>query len=216
MSKPLFSESDLKRIETAVTAAEKKTSGEIVPYFVEASDAYVDAFWKLLGFTLIISLLLTAFIFEYSGWWFTFGIFEILTAITGGAILLCFLLVKIDPVLRFAAGRKSIQDRITSRAAEAFVSEEVFATRDRTGILIFISELEHRVLVIGDSGINAKVKPEVWTEVAGLVINGIKTGKPTDGIVAAIEKCGEILETAGVAIKSDDTNEIGNELRIGK
>ena len=39
-------------------------------------------------------------------------------------------------------------------AMAAFVEEEVFSTRDRTGILLFLSLFEHRVVVLGDSGIN--------------------------------------------------------------
>ncbi len=215
MSKPLFTDQELKKIEEAVAAAEKKTSGEIVPYFVESSDGYPDAFWKFCGILMVVSNLITALIMEYSGWFFPFGIFETLMAVSGTVLILSLIAIRIPAVLRFAAGKATMNDRVTARAAEAFVSEEVFATRSRTGILIFISNLEHRVLVIGDAGINRKVKPETWNEVAALVVSGIRTGKAADGIISAIAKCGDILESAGVAIQNDDTNEIGNELRIG-
>ncbi|HCV43918.1 MAG TPA: hypothetical protein DGH68_10580, partial [Bacteroidetes bacterium] len=48
MLKPskLFSESDLIRIKVAVEEAEGKTSGEIVPYVVDMSDAYEVAEWR--------------------------------------------------------------------------------------------------------------------------------------------------------------------------
>lgn len=42
----LFSESDLAHIQEAVREAEEKTSGEIVPYFVEMSDTYEVAEWR--------------------------------------------------------------------------------------------------------------------------------------------------------------------------
>ena len=35
--------------------------------------------------------------------------------------------------------------------------EEVFSTEDRTGILLLLSLFEHRVVVLGDAGIKAKV-----------------------------------------------------------
>ena len=42
----LFSEQDLSRIKHAVEDAEKKTSGEIVPYVVQQSDDYERAVWR--------------------------------------------------------------------------------------------------------------------------------------------------------------------------
>jgi putative membrane protein len=41
-----FRENDLEAIRAAVAEAEGKTSGEIVPYVVDASDGYANAIWK--------------------------------------------------------------------------------------------------------------------------------------------------------------------------
>ena len=42
----LISEADRDRIRKAVAGSEQKTSGEIVPYIVERSDAYESAEWR--------------------------------------------------------------------------------------------------------------------------------------------------------------------------
>ena len=45
---------------------------------------------------------------------------------------------------------EALAARVHQRATQAFVEEDVFRTRDRTGILIFISLFEHRVVVLAD------------------------------------------------------------------
>ena len=98
----------------------------------------------------------------------------------------------------------------------AFVEEEVFKTRDRTGILLFISVFEHRVEVIGDEGINEAVEPGAWEGVVSAIISGVREGRMTDGIVAGIEMCGDLLQKHGVQIEPDDTDELDNRMRIRK
>ena len=99
---------------------------------------------------------------------------------------------------------------------KAFVDEEVFSTRDRTGILIFISLLEHRIEVLGDTGINNKVSSDEWIDVVGRIRDGIRSGKTAEGMIEAIDMCGRLLERSGVEIREDDTDELPNTLRIKK
>jgi putative membrane protein len=104
--------------------------------------------------------------------------------------------------------------RVSQRAAEAFIAEEVFQTRDRTGILLFFSLLEHRVLVVGDSGINAKVEKQDWDDVVTTVIEGMKAGTPAEGLIKAIGMCGELLQRQGVRRRADDSDELSDGLRM--
>ena len=96
----------------------------------------------------------------------------------------------------------------------AFLTEEVFSTENRTGILIFISYFEHIVEVIGDTGINEKVNQEEWVYVVDLIVDGIKKKDPAGGIVRGVERCGELLKTAGVDKPPDNPNELSDDIRI--
>lgn len=125
------------------------------------------------------------------------------------------LLVRFVPAAkRLFAGRALLERRVAQRAAEAFISEEVFKTRDRTGILIFLSLLERKVLVVGDAGINAKVEKNDWHDIVGRVVKGIRTGKPAEGLIEAIQQCGELLQRHGVTIRPDDQDELPDSLRL--
>jgi len=111
------------------------------------------------------------------------------------------------------AGDGLLDLRTRQRAEMAFLEEEVFRTRQRTGILLFLSLFEHRVIVIGDSGINQQVQQSQWDGIVKTVAAGIHAGRPGEALVEGIRQCGELLERHGVAIQPDDSDELSNELR---
>lgn len=212
----MFGEQDKKLIMEAVERAEAKTSGEIVPYLVDRSDAYEIAEWR--ASTVAGALAFTAFALarSFSAAWEPFDLAEI-AIVTLGAGILGMLAAKFVPaVKRACAGRHLIDRRVEQRAAEAFIAEEVFRTEARTGILIFVSMVERRVLVVGDSGINAKVRKEDWQGVVSRVVEGIKAGQPAGGLVEAITMCGGLLERKGVERNPKDRDELPDDLRIGR
>jgi putative membrane protein len=95
----------------------------------------------------------------------------------------------------------------------AFLEEEIFRTRERTGILIFLSLFEHRVVILGDEGINRRVEKEEWEGIVDDLVSGIRAGETVEGLVEAITRCGELLERRGVAIREDDADELRDHLR---
>lgn len=215
MSKVPFTKEEQEQISQAVAAAESQTSGEIVTYYVEQSDDYSETAMRGgLIFTLIgsIGLLVYHRIDEH---WAYIGTFESILIVLG-LLLLGIGLSFIPFIKRILAGKDLIDRRVQSRAMTAFVNEEVFDTTDRTGILLFISAFEHRVVVLGDTGINAKVKQSDWESVVSTIITGIKKNRLTEGLVDAIALCGELLHKKGVEINADDENELKDTVRIGQ
>ncbi len=215
MAHRLFSPSDLERISQAVKGAERKTSGEIVPYVVDESDRYEEAAWRggaLLG---AVALVCIAILHLTSEYWHGLGPAEI-GMVTIGAIGLGVMITHRLPFLkRLLAGNDLLEYRVAQRAAQAFIAEEVFQTRDRTGILLFLSLLERKVLAVGDSGINAKVDHSEWEDVVASITRGIGDGNAAEGFIEAIEKCGVLLQKRGVSRRKRDRNELSNRLRVG-
>jgi putative membrane protein len=66
-------------------------------------------------------------------------------------------------------------------------------TQGRTGILLFVSLLEHRVQVLADQGINDRVPSGTWDEVVQGIVAGIRADRPAEALCRAIEQCGELL-----------------------
>lgn len=211
-----FSDEDLQRIKDAVARAEKKTSGEIVPVIVPRSESYEVALWKGGGMAGGLALTFAMLVFHfYQGWglaWLHTG--WGMASLTLGAALAGGLLgAYVPPVTRMLAGGDALARAVHRRAMKAFVDEEVFNTRDRTGILLFISLLEHRIEVLGDAGINEQVTPDEWVDVVRRVRDGIRRGDVAGGLEQAIDLCGELLERSGVDRRPDDANELPDRLR---
>lgn len=213
----LFTQEELARIKEAVAEAEQRTSGEIVPYLVERSDRYDITLWQGASLAAMLAISLAGLLYQfYEGWglgWLYTGkgmAFLVLTAGVLGAIIGAY----VPPVKRFLAGSGLLDRTVHNRAMRAFVEEEVFNTRDRTGILLFVSLLEHRIEVLGDEGINRRVTAEDWAEVVGQIRDGIRQHRIAEGLITAIGTCGRLLERHGVDIRPDDTDELSNELRF--
>ncbi len=215
IARNLFSQNDLESIQAAVHSAEGQTSGEVVPYVVFQSDDYDEA---ELGGALAFSLIPPVVYFciqLFTDIWMLWEAPEMVLAIFAFMALGWILTGKLAPLKRFFAGKNLLSRRVEQRAEEAFLAEEIFKTRDRTGILLFVSVLEHRVLVLGDSGINARVRKEDWDVIVRHVVTGIKSGRKADAMIEAIRMCGDLLQNNGLPLKPGDTNELSNELRTG-
>jgi putative membrane protein len=213
-----FSEEDLQRIKAAVKEAEKKISGEIVPVIVERSGIYTIANYKasvIAGvFFFVLMIILDRYIIEdatntlYYDPLFIFGV-----VVAGGA--LGALLASLSaPVRRWLVSRAYMDDCCRQSAENAFLEEEIFNTRHRTGIMIFISLFEHEVIVMADRGISKVVEQEEWDKIVAQLITYIRSGGIVDGVEAAIKRCGEILLEKGFQKSDDDINELRDDLRI--
>lgn len=215
--RPLFTDAEREAIREAVAAAERRTSGEIVPYVVGRSGTYEVAVWRAAsGGALLAAALALAVAWAYDGWGWTwlYSAWAMALVMTAGGALGAGLAALIDPLRRWLAGPARLDERVHRRAAQAFVDEEVFDTRDRTGILLFVSLFEHRIEVVGDVGINAKVEPAEWVEVVDLIRSGIVGGDLAGGLVAAIGRCGDLLHRRGVDLRPDDEDELPDDVRV--
>jgi putative membrane protein len=180
-----LSESDRDRIIAAVQAAEKSTSGEIVPMVVASSYHYPMAdHVGALTFALPLALIGTPLIgtrlwLGSSNMWVFIGLFTVLFS-------LAQLLVKRWPALkRLFISRREVDEEVEEAAVTAFFRHALYRTREGTGVLIFVSVFERRV----------------W------VLAGIKEGRQGDALCDAIRRVGEIL-AEHFPVRSDDEDEL--------
>jgi putative membrane protein len=210
----LFSDEDRRLIAEAVRKAESGTSGEVVVVVVATSDEYADASWRsALAFASVVMLADLAYRHYASFWlsWNADGVW--LAALTAGGI--GFLAALWPPFRRVLVGRDRMGRGVRRAAEAAFTRERVFQTRDRTGILIFLSLLERQVIVLPDAGIAKKAPEAAWDGVVQTVVLGMKAGRPAHALVDAVKSCGDTLRAAGFAARPDDTNEIPDGARFG-
>ncbi|HEY5746691.1 MAG TPA: TPM domain-containing protein [Chryseolinea sp.] len=216
--KERFSDQDLQRIKTAVKDAENSISGEIVPVIVERSGQYMTANYKagILGGSLafILMIILDRYIIsDYSNTLFYDPVFIFFVVILGG--LIGGLLPNfVEALKRQLVGQVQLDQMTRQRAETAFLEEEVFNTKHRTGIMIFISFFEHEVIVMADRGISKVVEQKQWDKIVADLVGQIRAGKIVEGLEAGIKRCGEILLEKGFQKADDDVNELSDDLRI--
>ncbi len=216
--KQRLNEKDLERIKAAVKNAEEKISGEIVPVIVERSGDYSIALYKgsLIGasFTFVSMVVLDRFVIKDAvNTLFYDPVFILLVVILGG-VLGAVIPYFSDPVKRLLVARR-YQDLVTRQCAEnAFLEEEVFNTRQRTGIMIFVSFFEHEVIVMADKGINKIVDQKQWDKIVQDIITDIRNGKVVEALENGIKQCGDILLEKGFRKTIDDINELRDDLRV--
>jgi putative membrane protein len=191
-------------IKKAIKDIELKTSGEIVPVILKQSDFYPAAHFRL---ALIMGMLFS--IICYYTYDFDDPIMLIWIQIPG--ILLGYVLAYIPILKRIFTTAKEMQEEVYQRSLEVFYENRISMTRDRTGIMIFISLLERKVEVLADCGINEKVEKNYWNDLVRSLSSEISKGNMINGIVKSINTCGEKLVESFPA-KHDDTNEISDEL----
>jgi len=209
----LFSPADLEAIQAAVREAEGHTSGEIVPYVVERSDVYENALWKGAALGALLGPMVALAIHRWSNvWGIPLSVWIALPAPLGGAI--GYLLALLQPGRRWMAGEPRLDARARRRAAVAFLDQEVFRTRSRTGILLFVSLFERRVVLLADSGIHQKVEEGAWEAITRRLAQGIGKSRLAPALIEAIHACGELLEKHDLAREADDADELTNELRL--
>src|SRR5262245_26912992 len=98
------------------------------------------------------------------------------------------------PMIRFRiVPKRRMWTRAHADAMHQFLAQGIHLTEHRTGVLILASVAERYAEIVADSGINAKVRPEVWSKAVAAMISAIKDGRPGGGFVAAVELCGEQL-----------------------
>ncbi len=216
--KKMFSDQDLQRINAAVKEAEEKISGEVVPVIVERSGTYTIASYKAgiisAALAFVFMIILDRYIITNDGHTIYYDPFFIFIIVAATGLLGGLLTHFIEPLKRLFISQQYL-DLMTRQVAEtAFLEEEVFNTRQRTGIMIFVSFFEHEVVVMADKGINEVVDQKEWDNLVALLITGIKEGNVVEGLERAIKRCGEILLEKGFHKTDDDINELGDDLRF--
>jgi putative membrane protein len=202
---PIFSEDDKRRIEGRIAEAEQKTAAEFVVATTPRSDGYLDVrlLWALCFGSGASAALHLALPLVGPG-----ELFALQLAL--GA--LAYWLSSAPGVLRLLLTTRRV-DRATEREARVrFLEHEVFATRERSGVLILLSELEHNVTILGDRGIHARVQNAGWEQHVATITAAIHAGRAADGVCRVIDELAEVLAQAA-PVQSDDSDELPNRVR---
>ncbi|HYQ15743.1 MAG TPA: hypothetical protein VEQ58_08300 [Polyangiaceae bacterium] len=200
MVKSILSEAGAREVEAAVARVEQESAAEVVVAVVLRSQDYWQGRVLLaIGWALASGL---AFL-RFEPWrepsW------ALLVELGVGALVFA---LSGHPALRRLLVSNAAAARATSaRAFQLFAERGLASTRGRTALLIFVSELERRVVLLGDHGINTELGQQGWDDQVKLLVGQIRAGRAKEGLLEVLQQLTPRL--AAVAPRAhDDVNEL--------
>jgi len=199
-----LTEEDKEAIKEAVERAEANTSGEIVFVTANASANYRVAAFQgaFIGMAIATAVFLIA------------PVQHTITTLLWTELISFAVFYSILPFLpfrRWIISGREMDARVHEAAFMQFYSGGLYKTREANGVEIYLSFFERQVVVIGDSGIHAKMGDQHWEKIRDIIIEGIKEGNVRGGICEAIEICGKAL-AEHFPHQPDDVNELPDQV----
>ncbi len=204
MAMALFSEDDRRQIEAAVAELEKTSATELVVAVLPRSGDYrlsralVAACWALAAGLAVVTL-----------WPHWEAPLALLVQIPIGAG--AYLLFGVATLWRLLISPDHAAVEVERRAFALFSEHGLHNTRDRTGMLILVSELERRVVILGDQAIHQKIGDSGWQAHVDRIVDAICAGQAARGLLQVIQELGKIHAEL-LPLAPGDTNELGNEI----
>lgn len=196
----LLSEQDARQVEAAVGRVEALTSAELVVAVIPKSGDHwhgrvlVAAAWAMAAAFAVLEFLP--------------GKPPVLALVIQTLVgLISFFLLGWLPIGRWLISRAAADRAAHARAFQLFAERGLHGTRGRTALLIFVSELERCVVLLGDATIHAQLGQAGWQQEVARLIGRIREGRLRDGLLEVIAE----LEPRLVAVAppvSDSLNEL--------
>jgi putative membrane protein len=201
----LFDQAARARIEAAIAAVEERSASEIVVVSVLRCDDYHDI-RVIYGAALALggAAIVHAFAPQLAVAW--------LLWLEAALVAIAWLALGVPALLRPLLPHDRVEHSVARRGKLEFLEHRVFETRDRTGILILVSELERRVLMLGDAGIYAQLKADGFQVYVDRIVLAIRGGRAADGVCEVIADAGKLLAEK-FPVRPDDQNELPNTVQ---
>ena len=176
---------DHRRISEAIRSVEARSSGELVCVLARASSEYAAA--PLLWASL------TALLAPWPLILYTELPVRALYAAQIVIYVAALVLFSIRPLRVLLTPRNARRAFAHRAASEQFMNRRISSTKERTGVLIFVSLAERYARIIADEGIAARVDQKEWQAAIDALTAQMGEGHVAEGFLAAIAACGEVL-----------------------
>lgn len=110
---------------------------------------------------------------------------------------------------------EAIEEDVLDHAAFVFEELGMHRTKDRNGVLIYVSVPSKRAAVIGDKAIHERLGDGYWNDVLGILLAHFREGRPCEGLCKGVERLGEQLRTH-FPHERNDINELDDDVSFGK
>lgn len=195
-----LTESDKQSITARVAALEKATGVEVVTLVTAKSDTYPESVWKAFALGASLTALVVA-VGEvlHPDWVSAWAVLSAAVTIlgVGGACALATAYVPGVARLFIRESRQALE--ATQYARARFLERGLFATRERTAVLLLVSILERRVVIVADTGLDAHVTNDEWDGVIANVTPRLREGQVGAAVLAGLAAIETLIAGKGIA-----------------
>lgn len=196
----------LLRIADAIAAAEGKTSAEIRVVVTRAplvQHPFFSILWAALAALVLPWLVLFA---EPLPALTLLSLQAALFVVLASVMLLPNIAPRVIP-------RLALKSAARSTAVEMFLAHGIPQTSGRTGILILAAARERIVEVVADEGVHTPLGHGAWRDICEAVAERARHGDLAEGLVAGVEKAGELL-SGPLPHRPGDRDELANHVIV--
>jgi putative membrane protein len=156
-----LSDTDKKVLNKRIEEAEKKTKVQIVLATVRRSDSYAEIPWlafslgaSLVGLLVLLSIIISPL------WISKPAILISVVAILATGSFFALLTIFMEGFAKLFLLASRAETEIRQFGKSLFLDRELFATSERTGVLVLVSQFERRVLILPDKGLTDRLNHE--------------------------------------------------------
>jgi putative membrane protein len=205
-TREFFGDDARARVKQTIAALETDCAAEVVVAVQPSSGEYRASdylFGSLLSFSFVL-----VFVFHPTPFESELLPLELLLVFVLGSAASASLV----PLRRLLTPRKSMQLNVLRAAKEKFVDLAITRTRDRSGVLVYVSMFERRAVVITDLGIDRKAHDKAITIVERRLSEAV-AGADMNEFMTALSALGPALSQA-CPPRADDVNELPDEPEV--
>ena len=103
-----------------------------------------------------------------------------------------------------------------TRAQQIFIKNKMQKTEQRNGVLLYVALEDKKLAVFGDQGIHEKVGDAYWNQQVQIMLSHFKSENYVTGLTEVILAIGEALTSHFPYDRSNDVNELSDEIMVGK
>lgn len=200
-----------EHINNAVASVESRTGTQIVVAVVPKSDSYPELPWKAFACATALAALAVVVSDTWRpDWWMSAAPMFAVHIVLGVGVAAALAAVFIAPFGRLFLRGTRAETEARLRAQSLFLERELFAPRERSAVLLLISEFERQFVILPDSGIRAKVPEAAWQSVVTAMRDSLAKGDYVEAIEAGLLAVAFVLDAHGFSTAKESVDELPN------
>ncbi len=203
--------SEADAVDARVSRVEARTGVQVVTAIAGKSDSYPELPWTAFALVASVSAGIVVAVDAWRPDWVTGQ--TALThaiAILGTAAIAALLAVFVPPFGRLFLRTARRETEVRQYAESLFLRREIFGTTGRTGILVFASLFERRVVILPDVGLRERVGHADWDRVISRMTDPLRRSRPAEALLAGLEETEALLVAKGFHTDVPAANALSN------